>query len=69
MKHLLTERQAADYLNLSVSTLQAWRAGGAGPRFVKLGKSVRYRPEELERYMAEAERPALHEPDAEDGRG
>lgn len=39
---LLDERQAAELLNLSCRTLQAWRTVGAGPRFIRAGRAVRY---------------------------
>ena len=38
----LTENQAADFLGLSVRSLQNYRAGGNGPSFTKIGRSVRY---------------------------
>ena len=44
---LLTEVQAADFLNLSVRTLQAWRIKVAGPRFVRAGRAIRYRRSDL----------------------
>ncbi|QND73647.1 helix-turn-helix domain-containing protein [Tardiphaga robiniae] len=44
---LLTENQAADFLNLSVRTLQAWRVKVAGPGFVRAGRAVRYRRSDL----------------------
>ncbi len=40
---LLTESQAAGFLNLSIRTLQAWRVRGGGPAYVKCGRAVRYR--------------------------
>jgi predicted DNA-binding transcriptional regulator AlpA len=40
----LTEREVADLLGLSVATLRAWRHRGKGPRFLRLGRSVRYLP-------------------------
>jgi Helix-turn-helix domain len=40
---LLTEVGAADLLCLSVRTLQAWRARGFGPPYVRAGRAVRYR--------------------------
>jgi len=40
---LLTEAQAADFLSLSMRTLQAWRVRGGGPLFVRCGRAVRYR--------------------------
>jgi len=37
-----TEEQVAKRWSLSRKTLQAWRLNGGGPKFVKMGKSVRY---------------------------
>jgi hypothetical protein len=34
-------------LGLSVATLRAWRHRGRGPRFLRLGRSVRYLPSDL----------------------
>jgi hypothetical protein len=45
---LLTEKQAAAYLNMVVKTLQNWRWRGDGPPFVKLGDLVRYRRRDLD---------------------
>jgi predicted DNA-binding transcriptional regulator AlpA len=43
----LNENQAAEFLGLSTRTLQAWRVRGCGPRYVKIGRSVRYQRREL----------------------
>jgi predicted DNA-binding transcriptional regulator AlpA len=43
----LNENQAAEFLGVSVRTLQAWRVRGGGPRYVKSGRSVRYQRREL----------------------
>ncbi|MDQ3148995.1 MAG: helix-turn-helix domain-containing protein [Chloroflexota bacterium] len=43
----LTEREVAELLGLSVATLRAWRHRGKGPRFLRLGRSVRYLPADL----------------------
>ena len=43
----LTEREVAESLGLSVATLRAWRHRGKGPRFLRLGRSVRYLPSDL----------------------
>lgn len=48
---LLTEAQAADHLNLSVRTLQAWRSRGFGPPFIRAGRAVRYRRADLDRWI------------------
>lgn len=39
----LTEGELAAHWNMSLRTLQRWRMQGKGPRFVKLGRCVRYR--------------------------
>jgi len=44
---LLMEAEAADFLRLSVRTLQAWRLRIAGPAFVQVGRAVRYRRRDL----------------------
>jgi hypothetical protein len=38
----LNENQAAEFLGVSVRTLQAWRVRGGGPQYIKLGRAVRY---------------------------
>ena len=54
-KSVYTVNEAAAYLGLAVSTLNKWRCyGNGGPAYVKLGKAVRYRREDLDRYMREA---------------
>ena len=51
MGTMMTTRQAADYLGLSVHTLNKWRWDGRGPRYIKLGAAVRYRQDELDRFI------------------
>jgi len=53
-EHLLNEHEAAQFLGLSVFTLRAWRSQRRGPVFVKLGRAVRYRPDDLEAFLNEA---------------
>ena len=43
--------QAAGYIGLTKSTLEAWRCRGSGPVFVKMGKAVRYRKEDLDAFL------------------
>jgi len=47
----LTTPEAADYLGLAVSTLNKWRCHGGGPEFLKLGRAVRYRKDDLDRFV------------------
>jgi hypothetical protein len=46
----LTEAETALALQVSPATLRTWRSRGTGPKFVKVGRLVRYRPEELIRH-------------------
>jgi excisionase family DNA binding protein len=50
----LTERQVAEQLGLSVATLRAWRHRGEGPRFLRLGRSVRYLPSDMDEFVRES---------------
>jgi predicted DNA-binding transcriptional regulator AlpA len=47
----LTEREVAGRLGLSVATLRAWRFRGKGPRFLRLGRSVRYLPADIDDFV------------------
>jgi excisionase family DNA binding protein len=49
--HLLTEVQAAEFLNLSVRTLQSWRVTGSKIPFVRCGRAVRYKPSDLQAWI------------------
>ncbi len=45
---LLTETQAAEFLNFTPRALQAWRLRGGGPNFVRVSsRAVRYRKSDL----------------------
>lgn len=43
---------ASQHIGLAVSTLEKMRVTGGGPKYVKLGRSVRYRLSDLEQYLA-----------------
>ena len=62
MTQLMDEKQAAALLNVSVKTLQARRSRGGGPRFVKLGRSVRYAMADLEAFVLAAVRTSTSDP-------
>jgi predicted DNA-binding transcriptional regulator AlpA len=47
MNQLLNQRQAAHLLRLSVRTLERHRTSGTGPRFVRLGRLIRYQEADL----------------------
>lgn len=48
---LLTQEQVADYLQMPVRTMEAWRYSGDGPKFVRIGRRVRYRPQDVEEWV------------------
>lgn len=51
-KTIFTVAEAAEYLGLAISTLNKWRCYQIeGPAFVKLGKAVRYRKEDLDAFL------------------
>lgn len=51
--NLLTETQAAQWLNLKPSTLRRWRWAGSGPEFIRVGKrAIRYRMAALESFTS-----------------
>jgi excisionase family DNA binding protein len=39
---LATPRQVSDHTRVSERTLEYWRAHGKGPRYVRMGRHVRY---------------------------
>lgn len=53
LRRLLRPQEAAAYLGLSHSTLAKLRLTGGGPSFRKLGRSVRYHLDDLDRWAAE----------------
>jgi hypothetical protein len=48
---LFTEAQAALYLTRSVSSLRRGRKTGCGPKFIRLGRSIRYLRADLDSYI------------------
>jgi excisionase family DNA binding protein len=52
MTELLTKKQAAKYLAISLRTLETMMHDGTGPRFIKLGKKlVRFRQCDLDAWI------------------
>jgi excisionase family DNA binding protein len=51
MQTLLTQREAAAQLRLSQRTLERFRVSGGGPTYVKAGRLVRYREQDLEKWI------------------
>lgn len=52
---LATRAQVAEYVQTSVQTLARWACYGGGPKFIKLGGSVRYRREDVLAWIDDSE--------------
>ena len=52
MLSLMTQEDVSKTLNVSVASLRRWRLLRHGPQFVKVGALVRYRPEDLDEWLA-----------------
>ena len=53
MTTLWTPDETAEVLHTSPRTLERRRLDGTGPKFVKLGRRVLYRPEDVETHVSE----------------
>jgi hypothetical protein len=52
LQNLLDVEAVARILHCSVSILNKWRLLGKGPRFVRVGTLVRYRPADIQAFIA-----------------
>jgi excisionase family DNA binding protein len=52
-ERLLSPRQLASYLNVSVATVYDWRHRRCGPPGFRIGKHVRYRRSDVDRWIEE----------------
>src|SRR5581483_820188 len=53
-KRILTDVEVAERLGVSRFTVRSWRLKGVGPRFLKMGRAVRYRSEDIDAYEQQA---------------
>ncbi len=53
MKHtLVATPEAAKYIGgIKPTTMEIWRVQGVGPRYIKCGRLVRYRIDDLDAYL------------------
>jgi excisionase family DNA binding protein len=51
MERLLKTAESAKQTGLSIRTFERMRSSGMGPRFVKVGRAVRYRESDLEEWL------------------
>ena len=52
MDSLLMEEEVSEKLQVSLACLRRWRLQGEGPQYVKMGPMVRYRPKDIEDWLA-----------------
>lgn len=53
MEPLLTPEELAEYLKVSLSTVNYWRRGDGGPRVTRVGRHPRYAATDVERWLQE----------------
>lgn len=58
---LITADTLADRLGTKRRTVDEWRITGKGPKFIRVGRSVRYRPEAIEAWLLSQERKSTSE--------
>lgn len=47
----LSPADAAIFLGVGFSTLKKWRGEGVGPRYARFGRSIVYRPDDLDAFV------------------
>lgn len=52
MTKLWGPKDLADYLGIPVQTIYKWRVIGYGPAGRRVGKHVRYRPADVEKWLS-----------------
>jgi hypothetical protein len=55
LDNLLTEDQVCKKLGIKLSTLRTWRCRGKGPRGIKTGRKIVYRPDSVQAYLLSQE--------------
>ncbi len=51
LENLLNEHEVARITSLSVSSVRRWRLFRQGPKYIKIGAAVRYRPEDISAWL------------------
>ncbi len=54
-ERLLAPTEVSELLGIPTRTLTDWRYRGEGPRYLRIGRHVRYRPAEIESWLERAE--------------
>ncbi len=59
---LLSTKQISELFGVSVVTLEQWRLQGKGPKFIKVGRCVRYRMADILAFQENAVRRSTSDP-------
>lgn len=57
-KPLASVEDLAEFLGVPVNTVYQWRSKGTGPRGARVGRHIRFRWENVERWLDEQEKAA-----------
>lgn len=63
MTHLNSPDSLAERLGVPKTTLSYWRTRGEGPKFLRVGRHIRYTEQDIEDYLADCAsrgRPSFH---------
>jgi predicted DNA-binding transcriptional regulator AlpA len=64
LQELFNERDVARITGLSIASVRRWRIRRQGPRYLKIGAAVRYRPADLETWLTSQATDATSAPTA-----
>lgn len=57
-QHFMSPEDLAEYLGIPVATIYGWRYKRTGPRSIKVGRHIRYRPSDVEAWLEQQATPA-----------
>lgn len=52
---LITAQDTANKLGIKRQLLDQWRCQGKGPKFIRMGRMIRYRPDDVDQWIADNE--------------
>ena len=62
---LLNERDVARITGLSVASVRRWRLLRQGPKYIKIGAAVRYKPRDISAWLESRPHGGGHQPEVQ----